>query len=164
MKIPIFRYEITDKPNTEMLRPYEPPLGPFIEYMAHKSGVLSPEIIYFVAELDKEMIESGTRTRTKTMDPEAAYDKVIGSCPAAKPNKATKKPGAATKKGATKKSPPKKSTTKKPATKKSAAKSSTPKKGVANKPTAKKSATAKIRNANKPAPKKNLVAKIVVEV
>ena len=125
---PVFTYEITDAAHLDLLRPYTPPLGPLIEYMAYKSGVLPTEIINFVVELDKEMIENAVATRTKTGVPAAAYNEIVNLR-----MELPKKPGSEKKALNSKKAADKKTSTTKRAHKQIASKKSTTRRKVAKK-------------------------------
>jgi hypothetical protein len=74
------RYEVTENPDTKFVKPISGPLGPLVEYMALKSGVLPSDIIEFVAELDKELVKQdqwmGSNYPVKT-DSQVAYNKVF---------------------------------------------------------------------------------------
>jgi hypothetical protein len=76
----LLHYEVTDDPGTDSIGPAPEPLGPLLEYMAFKSGVLPTDILRFVIELDKDMKKKRKKkTSTLKMNLGEAYEKVLGA-------------------------------------------------------------------------------------
>jgi hypothetical protein len=73
-------YEVTENPDTEFVKAISGHLGPLVEYMALKSGVLPTDIIEFVAELDKELVKQDMKLVNNfpvKSDPQVAYNRVF---------------------------------------------------------------------------------------
>jgi hypothetical protein len=71
-------YEVTHNPGSSSIGPAPEPLGPLLEYMAFKSGVLPTDILRSVVELDKGMKKRKAKYRVPLkMNLGEAYEKVV---------------------------------------------------------------------------------------